>query len=171
MNHTRNLLIIAACIVGIFVGAAQAQTLYVGVGPSLHSDLPHGAMNLTIGTPVATDTTLLVNYSARGTIDDFKRNALVYKTSTGIRRVIARATAGESIFELFGLADVGADIAPTATGFAGASGGGVTYKPGRAPNWALTAALQGDYSKVDPLNPGWRKNFYIQFGYNFKTSK
>jgi hypothetical protein len=159
------LLILLVCLVAL-TGAVHAQpNIYLGFGPSLHSDLPHGAVNVTLGIPTGDKTTLLVNYSARGTIDDLKQNQLVYKSSAGVREVMATANAGKGVVEFFLLGDVGGVIAPNATGFAGASGGGLTYHPGRAPNWGISGAIQGEYS---PVNPGWRKNVFLQFGYNFR---
>jgi hypothetical protein len=168
MNHTRNLLLIAVCFAFVFVGAAQAQTFYVGGGPSIQSDLPHGAMNATVGIATGDKTMLLLNYSAHGTFTDLKQGALTYQSTAGVRQVMASATIGLSTVEFFLLGDVGAAISASATGFVGAGGGGLTFHPGSHPALSFSGALQGEYS---PVNPGGRKNLFIQIGYTFKSSK
>lgn len=164
MKHTYRILLLL-CLLA-FAGTAAAQTsIYIGAGPSLQSDLPRGAMNVTVGLCNHTGgTCALVNYAARGTIDDFKQNTMVYTTSAGVRQVIATAQSGQSSVDLFLLGNAGAALAATATGFSGAAGGGLTFHPGRAPNWSLSFAAQSEYS---PVNPGWRPNLFIQAGYTF----
>lgn len=168
MNNLKPLILILVGLVAI-LAPAHAQTFYLGAGPSLHADLPHGAVNATLGLCNADSTTCaLLNYSARGTLAEFRQYKLTYSSSAGLRQVIATAHVNNHVIELFLLGNGGAAIAPTATGFSGAAGGGLTYHPAAHPNWAFSGAAQGEYS---PVNPGWRPNIFVQAGYVFHGSK
>jgi len=171
MTTHKPLLILLVCLFA-FTGAMHAQTFYVGGGPSIQSDLPHGAMNATLGIATSDHTMLLLNYSAHGTVEDLKAGTLTYKSTAGVRQVMATATVGRSTLEFFLLGDVGAAIAATATGVVGAGGGGLTFRPGSHPALSFSGAIQEEYSPVNKTaeNPSnSRKNLFIQVGYTFGT--
>src|SRR5581483_5557224 len=138
MKTINTMLLLLACVF-----AMHAQTFYVGAGPSMHADLPHGAFNVTVGLCNSDTTTCaLLNYSGRGTLNDLKQNTLTYSSSAAVRQVMSTVKANGHVVEFFLLGNAGAAIAPTATGFSGAVGGGITYHPAKAPNFGFTGAGQ-----------------------------
>lgn len=153
-------------ILMLMLGAALAcaqSTIYLGAGPSIHSDLPYGAANVTLGLCNSdASTCALLNYAGRGSVQN--PTNLVYSSSAGVRQVVGTAGVNASRVDLFLLGNAGATIASSATGFTGAVGGGLTFHTARFPLWSFSIAAQGEYS---PVNPGWRPNIFVQVGYLF----
>jgi hypothetical protein len=153
------------CLLLAAAAAANAQSMiYLGAGPSIHSDLPYGAANVTLGLCTSdTSTCAMLNYQARGS--SLAPSTLEYRSSAGVRQVVGSAWGPAGHVDLFLLGDAGATIAASATGFSGAGGGGLTVHLTRFPAWSASIAAQAEYSQV---NPGWRPQVFVQLGYLFK---
>jgi hypothetical protein len=153
------LLLIAAA------GLACAQSMiYLGAGPSLHSVLPYGAFNVTLGLCTSdASTCAMLNYQARGS--SWAPSAIEYTSSAGVRQVVGSAAGPAGRVDLFLLGDAGATIVASSAGFSGAGGGGLTLHLNRFPSWSASIAAQAEYS---PVNPGWRPQTFFQIGYLFK---
>jgi hypothetical protein len=157
---------LSTCVLA-FAAAAQTS-IYIGGGPSYHSEAPRAAFNLTTGICSAdTGRCALINYSARAAVRDLK--TVVYSTSFGLRQVLARAESPKLLVDLFALGDAGAAVSPEAVGFAGAGGGGLTFHPKSAPNWGISFAAQASYAAAG--NGGWKPNLFAQVGYTFRAVK
>ena len=144
--------------------ACAQSMIYLGAGPSVHSDVPYGALNVTLGLCTSDATTCaMLNYQARGSA--MIPSTLEYRSSAGVRQVVGSAWGPAGHVDLFLLGDAGATIAASATGFSGAGGGGLTAHLTRFPAWSASIAAQAEYSQ---LNPGWRPQVFVQLGYLFK---
>jgi hypothetical protein len=156
--------------------AAFGQTLYLGFGPSAHSDSPRIGLNATVGLCDESRANCgLVNYSARfDSAAQYSRGEVVYKTSIAYRRIIATTETSSLRAGVFLLSNAGAVITDSAAAFDGATGGGVSLSPKRYPNWSVSFAAQATYSPVNailPTDSRWKPDLYAQAGYTFRRSK
>jgi hypothetical protein len=150
-------------LTGATLACAQSM-IYLGAGPSMHAYLPYGAANVTVGLCTSDVTTCaLLNYQARGY--SFLPSTLEYTSTAGVRQVIGSAWSARGHVDLFLLGEAGATITTSSTGFSGAGGGGLTAHLARFPRWSASIAAEAEYS---PVNPGWRPQAFVQFGYLFK---
>ena len=144
--------------------ACAQSMIYLGAGPSIHSDLPYGAMNVSMGLCTSdVSTCAMLNYQARGY--SLVPSSRAYTSTAGVRQIIGSASSPAGRVDLFLLGAAGATIATTSTGFTGAGGGGLTVHLARFPSWSASIAAQAEYSQV---NPGWLPQVFVEFGYLFK---